>query len=628
MTFFSELKRRNVIRMAGLYLVGAWLITQVAGTVLPMFGAPEWLPRTIVILLAIGFVPALIFAWVFELTPEGIKRDAEVKAEESIAPQTARRMDRMILVGLALIIVLMGIERVWFAARSSHPAAEMVSEPISIDRTQARSTTPRKENGSEPISANAIAVMAFADLSPAHDQGYFSDGMAEEILNALARIRELRVLGRSSSFQYKGKDIDPRRIGAELGVAHILDGSVRRQGDLVRIAATLISTVDGVAQWTKEYNGKLADLFDLQDNCARDIAAELKVVLAGGQRPLVDKVTANPEAYALYVEAQTLIGRRVGESLPHAIEKLDRAVQLDPSFARAWSRRAVAYAVLAQYVSGDWQANWNASEESVRRALAIDQNDAEAYAVRSYNLFSQRRYVEMVEPMRQALAIDPTNETARYWHVNELAATGKSPEALALLQEMVANDPDNARVLFYLGFMKWRQGDLESLRTLGQRALALGSPFGDIALASYDMATGACDDGVEHFLARSRAFASTLTPAEAETVYRGMCGDAAAHAAATKLLSGRPDQWAATLWLELGEPERAFDAFEHGAAGISDGYLNWLWQPDGWSKKARRHPAFAAFAKHIGLVDYWKKYGWPDLCKPQPQTSADAFVCE
>ena len=619
----TELKRRNVIRMAGLYLVGAWLITQVAGTVLPMFGAPDWLPRTIVILLAIGFVPALVFAWVFELTPAGIKRDADVKPEESIAPQTARRMDRMILVGLALIIVLMGIERVWFAARTSHPGASPAATgQMAGASSSAGAATPAA------TSANAIAVMAFADLSPAHDQGYFSDGMAEEILNALARIRELRVLGRSSSFQYKGKDIDPRRIGAELGVAHILDGSVRRQGDLVRIAATLISTVDGAAQWTKEYNGKLADLFDLQDNCAHDIAAELKIVLAGAQRPLVDKVTANPEAYALYVEAQTLIGRRVGESLPRAIEKLDRALQLDPSFARAWSRRAVAYAVLAQYVSGDWRANWDASEESVRRALAIDQNDAEAYAVRSYNLFSQRRYVEMVEPMQRALEIDPGNETARYWHINELAAMGQSRETTLLLQDMAANDPDNARVLFYLGFMKWREGDLEGLRTLGQRTLALGSPFGDIALASYDMATGACDDGVGHFLARSRAFASALTPAEAETIYRGMCGNDSAHAAATALLSAKADQWAATLWLELGEPERAFDAFEHGATGISDGYLNWLWQPDGWSKKARRHPAFQGFAKRIGLVDYWKKYGWPDLCKPQPQISADAFVCE
>jgi len=624
MSLIEELKRRNVIRMAGLYLVGAWLVTQVAGTVLPMFGAPEWLPRTIVILLAIGFVPALIFAWVFELTPEGIKRDSEVKAEESIAPQTARRMDRMILVGLALIIVLMGVERVWFAARTSNSAAV----PAATDQA-ARAGTPAMAKAPAAVSANAIAVMAFADLSPAHDQGYFSDGMAEEILNALARIRELRVLGRSSSFQYKGKDIDPRRIGVELGVAHILDGSVRRQGDLVRIAASLISTADGVAQWSKEYNGKLADLFDLQDNCAHDIASELKIVLTGGQRPLVDKVTANPEAYALYVEAQTLVRERFGNSLPRAIEKLDAAVKLDPSFARAWSKRAVAYAVLAQYVPSDWQRNWDASEESARRALALDPNDAEAHAARSYNLFSQRHYVDMVEPMRRALQADPDSETARYWEINEISAMGQTRDAMPRLDAMMANDPDNGRVIFYTAFMKWREHDRDTLLALGRRLQALGSPWGDVAISTYYASTGDCESGVKPFSTRQRIFGSGISGSDSETIYRGICtGGAAREPAKTILLAHADDQWVPTLWLEMGEPERAFAAFEHGHVGLSDAYLNWLWQPEDWSRKARTHPAFAGFAKRIGLVDYWKKYGWPDLCKPQPQTSSDAFVCE
>jgi len=625
MTFFSELKRRNVIRMAGLYLVGAWLVTQVAGTVLPMFGAPEWLPRTIVILLAIGFVPALIFAWVFELTPEGIKRDAEVKAEESIAPQTARRMDRMILVGLALVILLMGVERVWFAARSAHPTAlPGAMEQKANASVSTGATTPAA------ASANAIAVMAFADLSPAHDQGYFSDGMAEEILNALARIRELRVLGRSSSFQYKGKDIDPRRIGAELGVAHILDGSVRRQGDLVRIAATLISTVDGAAQWTKEYNGKLADLFDLQDDCAHDIASELKIVLAGGQRPLVDKITTSPEAYALYVEAQTLVGLRFGDSLPRAIEKLDAAVKLDPSFARAWSKRAVAYAVLGQYVVGsDWRQNWDASDESAHRALALDPNEAEAYAVRSYNLFSQRRYVDMVEPMRHALELDPGNETARYWEVNELSAMGHTRDAVARLDALMANDPDNSRVIFYKAFMSWREHDRDTLLALGRRLQALGSPWGDVAMSTYYASTGECDSGVKPFATRERIFGSGISAADSETIYRGICAGGAAREPAKAILAANPgDQWVPTLWMEIGEPERSFDLYEHGATGISDGYLNWLWQPEDWSRKARQDPVFQGFAKRIGLVDYWKKYGWPDVCKPQPQTPSDGFTCQ
>jgi TolB-like protein len=471
--------------------------------------------------------------------------------------------------------------------------------------------------------------MAFEDLSPAHDQGYFSDGMAEEILNALSRIKELRVLGRSSSFQYKGKDIDPRRIGAELGVAHILDGSVRRQGDLVRIAASLISTADGAAQWTKEYNGKLADLFDLQDNCAHDIASELKIVLTGGQRPLVDKVTANPEAYALYVEAQTLVRERFGDSLPRAIAKLDAAVKLDPSFARAWSKRAVAYAVLAQYVAGDWQKNWDASEESARRALALDPNDAEAYAARSYNLFSQRHYVDMVEPMRRALELDPDNETARYWEINELSSMGHTRDAVPRLDAMMANDPENSRVIFYKAFMSWRANDRDTLLALGRRLQALGSPWGDVTMSTYYASTGDCDSGVKPFATRQSIFGSAISGADSEIIYCGICaGGAAREPAKAILVAHADDQWVPVLWIEMGEPERAFGMFEHGHVGLSDAYLNWLWQPEDWSRKARTDPAFAGFAARIGLLDYWKKYGWPDLCKPQPVTAPDAFVCE
>ena len=625
MSLLAELRRRNVIRMAGLYLVAAWLITQVSSTVLPMFDAPAWLPRTIVILLAVGFIPAVVFAWVFELTPQGIKREADVEPEESIMPSTGRRLDRMILVGLALTIVLMGVERVWFAARTAGAGAAQTSGADSAQKGPVivGSATPTAQ-------ANSIAVMAFQDLSPSHDQGYFSDGMAEEILNALARIKELRVLGRSSSFQYKGKDIDPRRIGIELGVAHILDGSVRRQGDLVRIAASLISTADGVAQWTKEYNGKLADLFDLQDNCARDIAAELKIVLTGSQRPLVDKTTSDADAYALYVEAQTLVGLRGGENLTRAIDKLDAALKLDPSFARAWSKRAVAYAVLAQYVNhSNWSGNWAASEESASRALALDPNDAEAYAARSYNLFSQRRYIDMVEPMRRALEAAPDNETARYWQVNELASMGHTREAIPLLDAMVVNDPDNGRALFYKAYMSWRQHDRNALLTIGRRLQALNSIWANISLSTYYSSIGDCDSGSKPFAMRQQIFGSAIAAVDAETVYRGICARGAAREPAKAILFAHADdQWVPTLWLELGEPEGAFDAFEHGHIGLSDAYLNWLWQPEDWSVKARTHPAFQGFAKHIGLVDYWKKYGWPDLCKPQLENGADAFTCE
>jgi TolB-like protein len=292
----------------------------------------------------------------------------------------------------------MGIERVWFAKVAD------ISRRVAGGDGQAGTGAPAAAQR-RLAASNAIAVMAFEDLSPAQDQSYFSDGMSEEILNALTRIRELRVLGRSSSFQYKGKDVDPRRIGAELGVPHILDGSVRRQGDLVRIAATLISTVDGAAQWTKEYNGKLADLFDLQDNCAHDIAAELKIVLTGGQRPLVDK---SP----LIAKLRRASRRDAGQGAfrrhpPRAIGSSDGG-SLDLS-ARV-VEGAVAFAVpgLSPATGG---RTGTPSEESAAARGRSTQKPRPACA--QLQPVSQRRAADMVEPMAR-VEIDPNNETARY----------------------------------------------------------------------------------------------------------------------------------------------------------------------------------------------------------------------
>ena len=196
MSFLAELRRRNVIRMAGLYLVGAWLVTQVAATVLPLFDAPEWMARSVVVLLAIGFVPALVIAWVFELTPEGLKRDADVDPAVSIAPQTGKRMDRMIVAGLVAVIALMAIERIWFAqpdapAETAAAATSTVAAPAQVVAT---------------VNPKSIAVLAFANMSADKENEYFSDGVAEEILNALAQVRDLKVAGRTSSFYFKGRN--------------------------------------------------------------------------------------------------------------------------------------------------------------------------------------------------------------------------------------------------------------------------------------------------------------------------------------------------------------------------------------------------------------------------------------
>src|SRR5882724_11690737 len=230
MSFFTELKRRNVVRMAGLYLVGAWLLVQVAGTVLPMFGAPDWLPRTVMILLAIGFLPALIFSWVFELTPQGLKRDEDVPPEESIAPQTARRMNRIIIAVLVLALGYFAFDKFVLTPRRDAALGAATEKSVAAPP----STEPKSA-----ASAKSVAVLAFANLSDDKGSEYFSDGISEELLTVLQKIPGLHVAARTSAFSFKGKNATAEEIGEKLGVANLVEGSVRRSGQTVRIAARL-----------------------------------------------------------------------------------------------------------------------------------------------------------------------------------------------------------------------------------------------------------------------------------------------------------------------------------------------------------------------------------------------------
>ena len=600
MSLIDELKRRKVFKVGAAYLVVAWLAVQAASIGFPAFDAPPWVLRVFILIVLLGFPLALALAWIFEITPEGVKTDADAPGSK-----------RVFAAAIALVALALG----WYYFGQPSFRKGDVATPASQSATAA--------------AKNSLAVMAFTDLSPGRDQEYFSDGMAEEILNALARVKELTVIGRSSSFQFKGRNVGARQIGEELGAAHLLEGAVRRQGDRVRITATLVRAADGVQQWSKAYDGKLADVFDLQESCARDIATELKVVLTGdGEHRLVDKVTGNPQAYAQFVEAQTLVNRRVGDSLPRAIALLQQATALDPKFARAWSKLAVAYAVLAQYVGGDWQANWKASDQAANSALALDPNNAEAYAALSYNQFSQRHYVAMVEPMRRALELGPEDFAANYWAANESAAMGRTAKAEAQVDAALLNDPANWLLLFYKGALRWRVGDAAATMALARRTEDGGPAFAAMLFAWHDAAAGDFDAGAKHFASMGSRLGTKLSPANLEAIYRGSYqGEAQRHAALTIMDVNAADDWAPTFMLQLGEPERSFAAFEHGKTGLSDAYLNWLWQPETWSRKARQSAAFQGFAKRLGMLDYWKQYGWPDLCSPTPGNGPDGFTC-
>ncbi len=605
-SFFTELKRRNVYKVAVAYAVVAWLLMQIASQIFPFFEIPNWAVRLVVLLLIIGFPIALIIAWAFEVTPEGIKRTEAADA----AGQRSRG-------GAWIYIVLIG-------------AAVSVGLFFVGRYTTGRATPQQGEAAAGSIPRKSIAILPFSDLSPNHDQESFSDGMAEEILNALAHIKDLKVIGRASSFFYKGKNVSLKQIGSELGVANVLEGSVRKQGGQVRITSALSRAADGLQVWSKTYNGTLANIFDLQESFARDIAGELKVVLADpSEARLVDKPTDNAQAYALFIEAQTLVSRRVGDSLPRAIALLKEATRLDPNFARAWAKLAVALAVAPQYTAGDWQTNWAAAEPAAHRAIALDAKSAEAYAALGYIDFSRRRYREMVEPAQRAIAIDPDDVTANFWLANQLAATGRTAEAEAVNDRALKADPGNALLIFYKALLRWRTGDIDTAMKLVKRVDALGGPFAGMIRCQIAAREGDHARGAEEFAHGFSAFRTEFSKEDFVAIYRGVYGDEAARKAALAVVARHPDdEMAGTLLLMLAEPEQSFALFERSSSGLSDGYLNWLWVPQEYGRKARQHPAFQDFAKRIGLVDYWKQNRWPDVCHPAPEQGPDAFTCQ
>ena len=482
MNFISELKRRNVIRMAGLYLVGAWLITQVAATLLPVFEAPTWAMKTIVGILAIGFFPAMVFAWIFELTPDGLKRDSEIPEAQSIAPQTARKMERTILLLFAIALAFFGVDKFYLAPKREAAAINMASE-----NAKAQTLAEIKTS----VSEKSIAVLPFVNMSADKDNEYFSDGISEEILNALTKVDDLKVAGRTSSFYFKGRNEPLQTIGKTLGVAHVLEGSVRKQGDKLRITAQLIRVGDGFHLWSETFDGTDADIFSLQEKVARKVADELKVAMnLGAEKRLVNTGTKNSEAYALYLKANDVFNRRNAAEFNRAMKLLEEATRLDPNFARAYSKLAAMQILSPQYLGADLATSIKLAQANSRRSLALQPNFAEPRTVIAFSFDLQKRYLDARAEYEKALAIDPDDLLSNFWFSTHLMETGYLGERVARLQRVLALDPLLPNALNHFGAsLEWR-GNLEGARQAMESAKGGGSANSDLTLAFVSLRQG------------------------------------------------------------------------------------------------------------------------------------------
>jgi len=439
-SLLTELRRRNVIRMAGLYLVGAWLLTQVSSTVLPMFGAPEWLPRSVVILLALGFIPALIFAWVFELTPQGLKRDAEVKPDESIAPQTARRMDRMIIAVLICALVYFAADKFVLAPRRD---VALVAQTQQATKVEASARSTHVDND------KSIAVLPFANLSDDKANAYFADGMQDEILTKLAKIGALRVVSRSSTQRYASAPDNVAEIARQLGVANILEGSVQKAGNAVHINVQLIGAAQDEHLWAESYNRTLDDIFGVEGEVAQAVAEALNAKLTGSERQVVSaKGTENPKAYEAYLRGRAADNNAY--SYAGAVLAIDNyllAVREDPQFAQAWSAAAVAMSNMYLNNYDRARSTPDAVRHAADTAMQLQPRLAESLLARGAYLYRvERDFPAAREVYSQALAQEPGNVNI----LSELffleRRMGLWDKSIAHYREAIAREPGNVSI--------------------------------------------------------------------------------------------------------------------------------------------------------------------------------------
>jgi TolB-like protein/Flp pilus assembly protein TadD len=446
LSFFNELKRRNVFKVGIAYVVVAWLVAQVLQLVFESFGTPEWVMKTVLVLLATGVPFAIFFAWAFEMTPEGLKRESEVERSQSITHETGQKLNHAIIAVLVLALGYFAYDK--FVLTPGRDVAlveagtQAATERAAIEQT---TSAPAKLVTDD----KSIAVLPFADMSPGKDQEYFSDGLSEELLNLLAKIPELRVAARTSAWSYKGKDVKIDQVGKELGVAHVLEGSVRTSGNRIRVTAQLIKVDDGFHLWSETYDRTLDDVFAIQDEISGAVVAALKLTLLD-DAPHVSEIS--PEAYALYLQAQHISNQLRQDLYRSAVDLYQKVLEIEPGYAPAWVGISRNYRNMI--VSGQLNETegLQMAIEAVEKALQLDPKLAEAHARRGllYLGFEQDP-LNAAKQFKVAMALSPNDPIALQGVANFAASLGKFETAIKLGEAAVLRDPVDAVLRINLG---------------------------------------------------------------------------------------------------------------------------------------------------------------------------------
>ncbi len=549
MDLWAELKRRNVVRVGMAYVLLAWILLQVVDFAVDVIDAPNWIMQLLVLLAAIGLVAVLVFAWVFEMTPEGLKLERDVDRSQSITPQTGRKLNAVIIGTLALAVAVLAYR-------------QFLSPPVAVE-------APTSAEASESATAEgprSIAVLPFEDYSEAQDQDYFSKGIAEEVLNLLAKTDALRVAARTSSFALAGSGTDIREIGQKLDVDTVLEGSIRKAGPKIRITAQLINVEDGYHLWSESYDRDYEDIFQIQDEIAAAIMDSLRVhLMAEEQARIQSEVAHNVDAYSAYLIGKERMALRTREDLEAARTQFEKAIELDPEYAPARVQLAHAWLLAEQERFGGEDIDrkevdalvtphlekalelapdnpeaiavkgfhdlrrfrYEPAEQAFDRALALNPSYAQAYAWRAEIAYEQHRYLDMLADKERAYSLDPMSlqlsadlaaEYRSFWRPEDaeriidrmfdlhpdhplayqaaaanLANHGRYGEAMLMIQRAIAAHPDNENFLNWEGWSYLLLGMTDKAREHGDARVRF---IAALVSEDYDLANELLDEAM------------------------------------------------------------------------------------------------------------------------------------
>jgi TolB-like protein len=594
---WGELKRRNVVRVAIAYTVVAWLLLQVADVVLDNIEAPTWVFQAFLLLLVIGFPLAIIFAWAFELTPEGLKKEKDVDRAKSITHVTGRKLDFAIISVLVVAVGFLLVDKIYLSE------GDTASDEIIATERQ------------------SIAVLPFVNMSSDPEQEYFSDGLSEEILNLLAKVPDLKVIGRTSSFSFKGKNEDLRVIGRTLGVKTLLEGSVRKSGDRVRVTAQLNDVSDGSHIWSETYDRTMTDIFAVQDDVAAAIIDALQIHL--GMNPTRGRPTENTAAYTLFLRARASMNTN---EYPDAEEILLKVVELDPNFAEAYELLADSYWNLGGWVVESAKAQ-ELTREAAAKALAINPNLVFAQALLESARNENYTWARVIEAFERAAREQPANAAVMNILVYNLTVTGYLQEALRVAERSVEFDPLSPTANFFLANALLSVERTDEAIPPMELALQLDNDLANWLIGAANLVEKRDNIAIAHFETwlQKYYYPDSSWVRELVTGARDPAtGQAYLDRRIPEIIASVPEKDAFTVqiglimwYLYFGFLDRYFelildrDLDSTWTDAEMFAWIGTIWRHQGFTA----HPKYLEVAEALGIIELWEQRGAPDFCE-------------